>query len=211
MIVGLQPTSGQRFVASTDWKGYLAILEAFDERRVKITYDEGALELLSPSPSHEQIKKLLARIVEDAAFELGVDCSGGGSTTFRRKALEKGLEPDECYYIGRGPLSGIGADLPDETEYPAPDLALEIEITCSALNRIGIFRALGVPEIWRYTAQHKAIILSLGPEGYTEVKTSRYFPVLSPDRISYFVQRGLEVTSLELIKELRAWLAEQRA
>jgi Uma2 family endonuclease len=208
MIVSAQSTSGQRFLASTDWDGYLGVLEAFKNRRIKITYDRGALELVSPSAKHERIKTLLARIIEFSSIERQVDAVGAGSRTFRRKVLEKGLEPDECYYVNRGPLPDVDDEESSDEEYPVPDLALEIEVSCSALDRLGIYRAMGIAEVWRYTAQHQLIVLSLGPQGYEEVQESRFLPFLPPGKVAQLVKFGLKVTSLELIKELRAWLAE---
>ena len=207
MIVSrTQPTSGQRFVTSTNWEGYLSVLEAFKGRRIKITYDQGELELLSPSRTHEQTKKVLSSIIEFAGFERNVSFFGGGATTFRRKLLDRGLEPDECYYFNTERLEGPEVS---EEEYPAPDLAIEVEFTQSALNRLGIFQALGVREVWRYTAQHQVFILSLESEGYMEVEKSGFLPFLPPADIVRFAQRGLELRdTTRLFRELRDWLGQ---
>lgn len=197
MIVGTQTaTSGQRFLSSTSWEGYLQILEAFKDRRLKITYDRGALELLSPSTTHEQIKTILAQIVEFACLVKEVDYFGGGSTTFRRKILEKGLEPDECYYFETEVVKS--ADINQE-EYPAPDLVIEVEVSQSALNRVGILQALGVKEVWRYTSRHQVVILVLGPEGYEERKVSQFLPFLKPADVPPLVRKGLELCNNRLL------------
>src|SRR5688572_26869322 len=81
------------------WKAYEAILEAIGDRRLRHTYDRGALEIMSPLKRHDRTKKILARMIEAAALALDVEIQSIGSTTLRKKAKEKGLEPDECYYV----------------------------------------------------------------------------------------------------------------
>lgn len=204
MIVGRQPTAGQRFLTSTDWDGYSNILEALKDRRIKVTYDQGALELLSPSKTHEQIRKLLVTIIEFALFEKRTRYFGGGSTTFRRKFLEKGLEPDDCFYFDTSVLENA-----DEEDCPIPELALEVEHTQSVLNRLGIYEALGVHEVWRYTSEHRVVILRLGDGGYVEVEKSDYLPFFPGPEVVRFVKLGLKILdNVQLLEELRAWLSE---
>ncbi len=84
-----------RFVTETTWDGYLKILDALSHLRVRVTFDRGVLELLSPSRLHERLKKILAALLECLMEESGMDFEGGGSTWFRRFASEHGLELDE--------------------------------------------------------------------------------------------------------------------
>ena len=200
MIIVKSMNDGGRFLSSTDWEGYEKILEAFDGRRVKITFDQGALELVSPSRRHERIKKILAELIEFACFEKGVDYFGGGSTTFKRKALERGLEPDECYYFH-------SLDAEEEAEALAPDLAIEVEVSRGSLDRLAIYAALGVSEIWCYSDDHKLIIHAFDSGGYSEAPASRFLPFLLPEVVSRFVQRGLERRNTRLLlMELREHL-----
>ncbi|MEW6284440.1 MAG: Uma2 family endonuclease, partial [Candidatus Eremiobacterota bacterium] len=125
-------TDEQRFLTATDWSGYLHVLQAFQGVHIRITYDRGRLELWTTSARHEETRTLLGQLVETAFFEFDVTCKGAGSTTFRRQVLDRGLEPDECYYVGSLLQFELGQDL--ET-VPIPDLVLEVEVTRSALNR----------------------------------------------------------------------------
>ncbi len=90
---------------------------------------------MSPSRQHEQAKKLLAQILELACLERGIDYCGLGSTTLKDQALERGLEPDECYYLANaGRIKGqkhIDLDVD-----PPPDLCIEVEITSSLLDKL---------------------------------------------------------------------------
>lgn len=193
----------QRFLSRTDWAGYLHVLEAFKGVRVKITYDRGALEFLTTSPTHEEIKTYLAQLVEAAFFEFAIHYKPAGATTFRREILDRGLEPDECYYVSTLPHFVLGQD--PET-LPSPDLALEIEVTRSALDRLGIYRALGVPEVWRYTAEHRLHVLVLGGDGYEAAERSAVLPALPVNELPRFVRLGVEQGSYAMLLAFKAWL-----
>src|SRR5690242_544086 len=92
-------TAEQHFISWTDWDGYLNILRAFHGVHIRITYDQGTLELVTTSATHEEIKTYLAQLVEAAFFHYGVRYKPAGATTFRREMLDRGMEPDECYYV----------------------------------------------------------------------------------------------------------------
>src|SRR5262245_17926058 len=112
-IAPTPPERDQRVVIhGVDWKTYLIVRDAIDSPGIRITYDRGAMEIMSPSPEHESKKKTFARLLEQWALERDVPLLGYGSTTFRRAAKERGLEPDECYCLGE-PLRDM------------PDLAIE--------------------------------------------------------------------------------------
>ena len=81
------------------WQTYLAILNDADNCRGRMTYDRGVLEIMAPSKLHEQVKRLIGRMVEVFTEELNIDIESASSTTFKREDLERGFEADECYYI----------------------------------------------------------------------------------------------------------------
>jgi Uma2 family endonuclease len=55
----------------------------------------------------------------------------------RRKKLAKGAEPDECYVIG-----------PHKGPPKLPHLAIEVIWTSGGMNKLDIYAALGVREVW---------------------------------------------------------------
>ncbi|HWE40584.1 MAG TPA: Uma2 family endonuclease [Isosphaeraceae bacterium] len=135
---------GQRFVLrGVNWKVYNAILGALGDRPIRLTYDRGNLELMSPSHAHESGGYLLGRMIEILSLELDIPIKGGGSTTFRREDLDRGLEPDECYWIANQPRIAGEREI-DLAIEPPPDLAIKVDITSSSLDRQGIYTALGV-------------------------------------------------------------------
>src|SRR4051794_27561718 len=93
-------TAESRFVLhAIGWKGYEALLDLIGDRAIRVTYDRGNAELMTPSFDHEQFRYLLGRLVDILTEELYIPCICGGSTTWRREDLDRGLEPDECYYV----------------------------------------------------------------------------------------------------------------
>ncbi len=90
----------QSFVLyDVSWEFYERFLEELNDRPIRLTYDRGALEIISPARSHEYWKRMIARLIDMLTLVLGIPVASGGSTTFRHRALERGLEPDECYWI----------------------------------------------------------------------------------------------------------------
>src|SRR5580692_7484379 len=86
-------------LSGVDWRTYVAMSDLFMDRPVRFTYDRGELEIMTLSRTHERFKRLLARMLDELTVEMDIDMNGGGSMTFRRQDLERGLEPDECYWI----------------------------------------------------------------------------------------------------------------
>jgi Uma2 family endonuclease len=181
------------------WDGYETILKLVGDQPIRLTYDEGDLELMAPSLDHEEYGSLFGRMVETVTEELRIPCRAAGSTTWRNKAMERGLEADECYYIAafsqiRGKHKAI-----DLTVDPPPDLAIEIEISRSALDRMGIYAALRVPEVWRFDGE-ALLINHLQDDGtYAEVDTSPSLPFLHPGEIVHWFQQA------EVIEDHSEW------
>ncbi|WP_287279686.1 MULTISPECIES: Uma2 family endonuclease [unclassified Okeania] len=126
------------------WETYQALLlDLAENPSKKLTYDKGTLEITNPLPEHEINKGFLGRLVQTTTEVLGLEISSLGSTTLSRKDLQKGVEPDECYYITNEELVR-GKINYDFNRDPPPDLAIEIDITSSSLDSLTIYAALGV-------------------------------------------------------------------
>src|SRR5260221_2335833 len=91
----------QRFVLYGEpWEPYVRLLRMFDDRRhLRITYDRGALEIMTLSSEHEQWKRLIARLIVALTEELGLPIAEYGSMTMKRRKKQRGLEPDDCFWI----------------------------------------------------------------------------------------------------------------
>lgn len=133
------PAEQRLRLSCVPWEAYSAFTNLLDDRPLRVTYDRGEMEIRTTSMRHENRKTVLGRMVHSLAIELNIDILSGGSTTLRREDLLCALEPDECYWIENEPLVRGREDVDLETD-PPPDLALEIEITRSALDRLSISR-----------------------------------------------------------------------
>ncbi|HMC89587.1 MAG TPA: Uma2 family endonuclease [Gemmataceae bacterium] len=191
------------------WQEYSRALRAFAERpSLRVTYDRGVLEFITLSLEHESIVRFFSLLILASTLELGLPLKGGGSTTFRRRRRRRGLEPDECYWIANEPHVR-GKDQIDLRRDPPPDLALEVDSSYSTLDRLGIYAALEVPEVWRYDG-HTLTFYVLGPDGhYVAVTQSQAIPqVASAELTGMLALRGT-MDENALFRHLQAW-ARQR-
>ncbi len=203
-----RPPREQQFVFyEVDWKFYDLVLGRLADRPVFVTYDRGSLEIMSPSEKHESFTKLIGRMIEAATEEWNIPVYGCRSTTFRREDLDRGLEPDECYYIQNEALVRTVEEI-DLTRDPPPDLAIEVEISRRLLDREGIYAALGVPELWRYDGKRLRVFL-LGVQGrYGPSAGSRALPRLPTAEVERFLHLRKTTDDTSLIRAFRAWCRE---
>ena len=204
MIVSTAPFEN-RFVTDTDWDGYNRFLDAVGERRIRVTYDGTMVELITPSRRHEYLKTILSTLLECLMDEWDVDFEPGGNTTFKRVLKKKGLEPDECYWIAswRETLGQWDADT-----MPAPDLAIEVEVSRSVLDRLSIYAALGVPELWRVGEEGSLSVWCLGDGAYRQCEESPSFPGLPLGLLAEFLGQAGELPASRLVKSFRQALRE---
>lgn len=156
-----------------------------------------------PSLRHEKLKHIIATFVELLAGERNIDIEGAGSTTFRRQDLARGFEPDACFYITHATLMRQRDDI-DLTVDPPPDLVIEIDITSLSLNKMPIFAALGVPEVWRYDGQQMHMFL-LQAGAYTPVEASVAFPGVTCEVLGQFIATSKTLKRTEWQHSVRAW------
>jgi Uma2 family endonuclease len=197
-----KPTEGEKqmILRGVGWEGYQSLLRMVGDQPVRLTYDRGDVELTSPLLKHERKKSLLAQFVRILAREFRIPVLPTGSTTWNREVLDKGLEADESFYLGK--LERI-AD-PDNIDLeadPPPDLAIEIGITRSALDRIGIYCALGVAELWRFNGITLRVLLRQDDRSYLQSSASAAFSDVPMDAITQFAAR-------EGIRDENAYLDE---
>jgi len=192
------------------WSTYEALLEDMGDRHIRLTYDDGSLEIMTLSPRHERSKKLIGRMIEAMTEELNIPIRSGGSTTFKKQLKKKGLEPDECYWVANEPSVRGRADLDLELD-PPPDIAVEVEVSRSALNRLGIYAALGVSEIWRSDG-HQVMVAQLQDDGtYAPVDRSPSFPWLPLAELGRFLDESATMDETRWIRSFRAWVRAEVA
>jgi Uma2 family endonuclease len=187
------------------WQTYETFLAELAESHVRLTYDRGELEIMSPSSEHESYKCLIARMIEALTEEFDIALKSGGSTTFKREDIDRGIEPDVCYWIHEE-ISVRGKMEIDLAIDPPPDLAIEIDLTRSFLNRQGIYAALGVPEIWSFDGHSIRVFQRSEHAEYVPSSTSRAFPFLPIADFVRFIEHGTREEETSWIKSFRAWV-----
>ncbi len=187
------------------WQSYQSLIVDFErEPAMRLTYDRGTLEIRMPLAPHETYKKILGRLIEAATEELNLEIRSLGSLTCSREDLAKGLEPDQCYYIQNESIVR-GVEQIDLAKLPPPDLAVEIDITSSSLDRFSIYAALKVTEIWRYDGQILTIYGLVGSE-YVIRESSIALPRLKTGDILRFLSLSQSLGENNLVKQFRQWL-----
>ena len=137
-----------RYISGVSWHDYVDLMTFRDIHRpgVRIQYDAGELEIMATSFPHDSWKHMLTLFVSVLAEEMSIKLVVAGSMTVSRKDLNKGFEPDGCFYIRNYQRVMPVREL-DFTKDPPPDLAIEIEYSRTILERLPIYAALKVPEI----------------------------------------------------------------
>jgi len=189
------------------WSEYTAFLRAFAERPgYRLTYDQGTLEIMSPLLEHDDPGRFLGQLVWALTDELGLPIRAGGSTTMRRKLKKKGVESDECFWIENA-YRMPGRRRLDLRRDPPPDLAIEVEVTKSCLNRLGIYAALRVPEIWRLKGDVLEFLVLQDNGKYRKAARSRSFPQVAPADLMPFVLRARLALDLnQVLRDFRKWV-----
>lgn len=203
-------TNGSRAALGTSltlpgvtWKQYEQLLKLFADRPFHLTYDSGRMEIRMPTPEHERPATLFDKLLTLLTLHYDLDIYSLGSTTFTSTWAEKGLEPDQCYYFKHVDKI-VGKKRIDLSTMPAPDLAIEIDITSSSIPRLPIYATFGVPEVWRYDGT-QLIIYRLGKKSYRPAKASLFFPKLHAETILDWIQLGERTADGVMLKAVQRW------
>ncbi|GET38005.1 protein of unknown function DUF820 [Microseira wollei NIES-4236] len=125
----------RQIVSGVSWEGYESLLDELgDSLRYRVTYLDGVIELVSPSRRHARNKSNIGSLVEIYCQEKRIPYFPLGSTTFRKEEKRGGTEPDESYGIG------------EDKEFP--DIAIEVVVSSGGLDKLEVYKPLGVREVW---------------------------------------------------------------
>jgi Uma2 family endonuclease len=186
------------------WNTYERLLADHENNSApRFTYDRGELEIMSPSPEHEKFNRRIAQLVLVVAEDLGIEAEDLGSTTFRREDLERGFEPDSCFYI-QNEERVRGKDRIDLAVDPPPDLVIEIDITNPSFSKLPIYAQIGVPEVWRYDGERMTILV-LEESDYVQTTESIVLLSVTRNVLTDFVEKSKTTTRTTWLKEVREW------
>jgi Uma2 family endonuclease len=206
----IQVLPGERLrLRDVSWAEFEAILaDLGDQRQSRVAYHQGVLEVMAPSPEHESSKDFVSDVVKILLIEWDITAYPLGSTTFTKRSMASGVEPDQCFYInnaatvqGRDRLDLDDRDLP-------PDLAIEIDVT--SRTHLDIYTTLGVREVWRFR-QTKLEINQLRNGVYVVITESQFFPGIDlAAQISRFMQQARTESWNAAYKGFRDWAIANR-
>ena len=202
------PAGGTLILNDVPWEEYEQLLSDLgDGYGVRISYDQGRLEVMSPSSFHEMYKDLVSYIARFLTLEVGLPFESRGSTTFKQKLSGKGAEPDTCFYI-QNSARIIGKRQIDLTVDPPPDIIVEIDVSHESTRKFRFYASLGVPEVWRYDEQ-RLHIYRLTEDGYVEIPASLSFPLLTSNALSQFLEQSKTEGQAAALSSFREWLRAQ--
>ncbi|MBL1199992.1 MAG: Uma2 family endonuclease [Nostoc sp. ZfuVER08] len=205
MLVQSTPAEQRTVLYNISWETFEALLrETGEDRGSRFAYDCGTLEIMTPLFEHENPKIQFDRLIFALAVELKIKIRSAGSTTLKRQPISKGIEPDSCYYIQNEPAIRGKQQLDLRTD-PPPDLAVEIDITSTSVNKFNIYAALGVGELWRYDGEFLHFY-QLVETQYIEIIFSSAFPLVSVSDMNRFIQQSKTMDEIDLVESFRTWV-----
>ena len=186
---------------NVSWETFVALA---DERRgsvPRMTYNEGVLEMMSPKRKHENIGRLIGRMIEAYSEFKGIEILSVASVTVKRSDLKKAYEADESYYVTNIDQVLAKEELDFEVD-PAPDLVVEVELTSSAIEKMELFAAMQVREVWRHDGTSVQFYRWLNGR-YDMIPTSVELPGLDAALINRFLEERLEAGETTFIRAFR--------
>jgi Uma2 family endonuclease len=214
LLEGFSPDT-RIVVAGVTWEDYDRFSRAVGEgENCRVAFDGKDLELMVLGPFHESLRAIVDAFVAIVARELGIEHRSLGSTTWKRKNLNRGIESNVSYYFDATKLIAFAKAFARRSnkikDYRNPDLVIEIDISPSKIDRPGIYAALQVPEIWRFEGESVAIE-QLAPEGKYAAATSSRFLHVRPTEVARWVFAEESPRGLAWEQRLREWVRDEVA
>ena len=203
----IQKTTERFLLYNIPWEGYQSFLRILAESAVRLTYHQGTLELMRASFFRERYKVLARRVVDVLTEEREMAIVAIGSTTFNREALEVGVDPDLSYYFSNAGRITDWDHIDLEVD-PPPDLTVEIDLTNEARDRIRVFAALKIPEVWRFDGEVLEVLRLQAAGDYQIVPQSKVFSWVSMEGVSRFLRDSSIGDDNQWAKAFRRWVRE---
>ncbi|MBW4488557.1 MAG: Uma2 family endonuclease [Trichocoleus desertorum ATA4-8-CV12] len=209
-------TSEQRVVLDKiSWQKFENILaELGADRTTRFAYHRGRMEMMNPHEEHERYRKLIESLLLVLADETYLKLVGFSSALLQQPEVQCAIEPNACFYISHAPQM-LGKTNLDLSHDPVPDLVLDITFTSSTLDKLPIYAALGIPEVWCYTSnsdpvpEQQLTIYQLQNQQYFVSETSLAFNFLPAARVLEFIEQSDSLGLVQSLQLLRAWVQER--
>jgi Uma2 family endonuclease len=195
-------------IYGVSWEMYESLVEKYwGENMPRLTYDSGIMEVeVVNSAEHEEESQNLSLLLQTILIELEVEHKCFGSTTFSKKTIRKGFEPDKCFYINSLEKIAGKSNFGIENEIP-PDLIIEINRASSSVPRMPVFAAFGVKEVWRFN-KDEVRFYNLEDKVYIETETSFALPILSSKKATELLLESRKMGNVAWVKLIKDWINE---
>ncbi len=207
-----RPEPEQRMILQgVPWDSYVAVNDALGARSdPRMIYCDGSLTFKTRSRLHEWLVNRLGDLVKMVATGCGITWETAGETTFRRRDRETGLEGDTTFYFGANAEHMRGPKNVDLTTDPPPDLAIEVEVSHSAIEALEAWGRLGVPEVWRFNASAWSCTFWNRNEAgaYESVPRSRFLPMLEPAEIADQMRQTQDLGASRWYAQFPEWVRD---
>jgi Uma2 family endonuclease len=174
------------------WATYVMLRDTHESRHLRMTYVKGTLEIMSPSRRHAVESVMIARLLELFCVERAIPLFGYRDTTWRKEEGERGLEADDCYARDR--------------DKEIPDIAIEVIVTHGLLDKLDVYRGLGIREVWMFE-NGVFTVVTLRGEYYEPIAASEIFPEVDLVQIARFVLPDQNAALMAFRDELHRNLA----
>jgi Uma2 family endonuclease len=197
-----------------DWAFYEELVDSIPEGcNTHVDFDGKDLEILSAGIRRARLRNMLDRFVDTTALEFEIPCQGAGQTTWKRPEVRRGLEADASYDFSAEKIAqdvaAIERSSNDVADYPNPDLAIEVDISPPQVDRVGIYAALRVPEVWRFDGRPVIIERLALPGQYTVAESSEFLP-LRADEVYHWIVERRAPDDMNWMRQLRAEIRRKR-
>lgn len=186
---------------NVSWQTFVALADEREGSVPRMTYDEGVLEMMSPKLKHENLGCLIGRMIEAYSEIQGIEILSVASVTVKRSDLQKAYEADESYYVTNIDRVLAKEEFDFEVD-PAPDLVVEIELTSSAIDKLELFAAMQVREVWRHDGDTLQFYRWTNGQ-YEPIPSSVELPGLKASLIDRFLGQRLQSGETTLIRAFR--------
>lgn len=187
-------------LSGVPWSTYLELRALPENYHVRMTYDDGELELMSPSQRHEKFAHFIGRLIDAYTLAQGIEIAACRTTTFQRADLKQGWEPDNCYYIANEAQVRGKIEL-DLTIDPAPDLVIEVALDRRPRKKLQLYAAFRVSEVWVFNGEKLDVLFLSSAGRYDPAAASRSLPGLLPNVVEQYLARLWREPENALIRE----------
>ncbi len=202
----VEPAEMRIVLENVEWATFV---ELADQRRgsvPRMIYDKGVLEMMSPKRQHENLGRLIGRMVEAYSEAQDIEIISVKSITVKRPDLKKAFEADESYYVDHAKQLLEKEALDFEID-PPPDLVIEVAITTSAIEKMQLFARMQIPEVWRHDGQSLQMF-RLVEGSYVSIESSNQLPGLQATLMNRILASRLTTGETKLIKKFRQLVTE---